>query len=49
MLKSYEAVIIATDHSDYDYAWIVKNARLIIDTRNATESVKFGQKKIIKA
>jgi len=24
-----------TDHSDYDYAWIASQARLIVDTRNA--------------
>jgi len=35
MLAGYDAVVIATNHSDYDYAMIGKNARLIIDTRNA--------------
>lgn len=49
MLKRYDAVLIATDHSDYDYPWIVKNAQLIIDTRNATGQVKHGRKKIVKA
>lgn len=34
-LKKYDAVIILTDHSVYDYDFIVKNSRLIIDTRNA--------------
>lgn len=45
-LQSYDAVIIATDHSDYDYDWIVKNAPLVIDTRNA---VKKKRKNVIKA
>jgi UDP-N-acetyl-D-glucosamine dehydrogenase len=49
MLASYDAVLIATNHSDYDYAWIVKHANLIVDTRNATEDVKTGRKKIVKA
>ena len=49
MLKKYDAVVIATDHSDYDYAWIVKNSQLVIDTRNATAAVKAGRKKIFKA
>jgi UDP-N-acetyl-D-glucosamine dehydrogenase len=49
MLKRYDAVLIATDHSDYDYPWIVKNAQLVIDTRNATAQVKQGRKKIVKA
>lgn len=49
MLKSYDAVLISTDHSDYDYSWIVENAQLVIDTRNATANVKKGRKKIVKA
>ncbi|MEZ6235330.1 MAG: nucleotide sugar dehydrogenase [Phycisphaerales bacterium] len=35
MLASYDAVVIATNHSDYDYALIGKHAKLIVDTRNA--------------
>jgi UDP-N-acetyl-D-glucosamine dehydrogenase len=46
MLKRFDAVIIATDHSAYDYDWIVKNASLVIDTRNA---VKKKRKNVIKA
>ncbi|MCK4430748.1 MAG: nucleotide sugar dehydrogenase, partial [Candidatus Aminicenantes bacterium] len=34
-LKEFDAVVIATDHSRYDYDWIVKNSFLVIDTRNA--------------
>jgi UDP-N-acetyl-D-glucosamine dehydrogenase len=49
MLASYDAVLIATNHSDYDYTWIVKNAQLVVDTRNATADVKTGRKKIVKA
>jgi len=49
MLKSYDAVLIATDHSDYDYKWIVQNAQLIIDTRNVTDSIKRSRSKIVKA
>jgi UDP-N-acetyl-D-glucosamine dehydrogenase len=49
MLKQYDAVLISTNHSDYDYEWIVKNAGLIIDTRNATAAVKKGRSKIVKA
>jgi len=49
MLKSYDAVLISTDHTDYDYQFIVSNAQLVIDTRNATRDVKRGRKKIIKA
>ncbi len=49
MLKRYDAVLISTDHSSYDYQFIVDNARLVIDTRNATAKVKRGRRKIVKA
>ncbi|MFP4055012.1 MAG: nucleotide sugar dehydrogenase [Phycisphaerae bacterium] len=48
-LASYDAVLISTDHTSYDYDFIVENAQLVIDTRNATDSVKKGRKKIVKA
>jgi UDP-N-acetyl-D-glucosamine dehydrogenase len=49
MLAAYDVVLISTDHSTYDYNWIVRNARLVVDTRNATASVRKGRKKIVKA
>lgn len=49
MLKSYDCVLISTDHSAYDYDMIVANARLVVDTRNATANVKSGRSKIVKA
>ncbi len=39
-LRSYDAVVIVTDHSKYDYNWIVDNARLVVDTRNATRHIQ---------
>jgi UDP-N-acetyl-D-glucosamine dehydrogenase len=39
-LKQYDAVMIVTDHSDYDYARIVRESQLVIDTRNATKGLK---------
>ena len=30
-----DLVLLVTDHSDYEYAWITSQARLIVDTRNA--------------
>ena len=35
----YDAVLIATDHSAYDYPRIVSEAALVIDTRNATVGI----------
>ncbi|MDC9823053.1 nucleotide sugar dehydrogenase [Devosia sp. ZB163] len=32
-LKSYDCVLLATDHDEYDFAHILKHARLIVDTR----------------
>jgi len=48
-LKRYDAVLISTDHSAYDYRMIVKHARLIIDTRNATAGVPGAGKNVVKA
>jgi UDP-N-acetyl-D-glucosamine dehydrogenase len=39
-LGQYDCVLIVTDHSDYDYKQIVQEAQLVVDTRNATRSIK---------
>jgi UDP-N-acetyl-D-glucosamine dehydrogenase len=49
MLSGYDCVLIATDHDDYDYPWIVRQAKLIVDTRNATANCKTGRSKIVRA
>jgi len=49
MLKGYDIVLISTDHSCYDYNWIVKNSKMVVDSRNATANVKSGRSKIVKA
>jgi UDP-N-acetyl-D-glucosamine dehydrogenase len=49
MLAGYDAVLISTDHTSYDYQFIVDHAQLVIDTRNATKSVRRGQRKVVKA
>lgn len=46
-LGSYDGVIIATDHSSYDYVGIVDSAKLVIDTRNATRRVVRHRQKIV--
>jgi UDP-N-acetyl-D-glucosamine dehydrogenase len=48
-LASQDCVLISTDHTTYDYDWIVQNAQLVVDTRNATAHVKKGRDKIVKA
>src|ERR1700690_3996986 len=39
-LGRYDCVLIVTDHSDYDYARIVRESRLVVDTRNATRGIR---------
>ena len=48
-LASQDCVLIATDHTAYDYDFVVRHARLIVDTRNATGNVTEGREKIRKA
>jgi UDP-N-acetyl-D-glucosamine dehydrogenase len=38
-LGEYDCVAIITDHSDYDYPAIVREAHLVVDTRNATRGI----------
>ena len=38
-LAEYDAVVIATDHSAYDYNFIVTESNLVIDSRNATRNI----------
>jgi UDP-N-acetyl-D-glucosamine dehydrogenase len=48
-LAAQDCTLIATDHSAYDYAFIVRHSRLVIDTRNATRNVVEGRERIRKA
>lgn len=48
-LGAQDCVLISTDHSAYDYDFVVKHAKLVVDTRNATKNVKSGREKIHKA
>ncbi len=38
-IPEFDCVVIATDHSQYDYADIVERAKLVVDTRNATKGI----------
>jgi UDP-N-acetyl-D-glucosamine dehydrogenase len=48
-LASQDCLLIATDHTAFDYEEIVRHGRLIVDTRNATKAVTHGREKIRKA
>jgi len=39
-LGQYDCVLIVTDHSDYDYKKIVQEAKLVVDSRNATKGIE---------
>ena len=47
-LQNAQCVVIATDHSDCDYEWIVRHARCIVDTRNATKAVAGNKDHVVK-
>jgi UDP-N-acetyl-D-glucosamine dehydrogenase len=38
-IPDFDCVVIVTDHSQYDYAKIVEEAKLVVDTRNATRGI----------
>ncbi len=48
-LASQDCILIATDHSQYDWDEIVRHSQLVIDTRNVTRDVAQGREKIYKA
>jgi nucleotide sugar dehydrogenase len=45
-LQFADLVIIATDHSNIDYEWVVENSKLVFDTRNATKNIVCGRERI---
>jgi UDP-N-acetyl-D-glucosamine dehydrogenase len=48
-LSSLDCALIATDHTAYDYDFIVRYAPLVVDSRNATKHVTQSRNKIWKA
>ncbi|PKK83932.1 MAG: UDP-N-acetyl-D-glucosamine dehydrogenase [candidate division Zixibacteria bacterium HGW-Zixibacteria-1] len=46
LLNKADLVIILTNHTSYNYHWIVENSKLIFDSRNAAQMVKSGRNKI---
>ncbi len=45
-LARADLVLIVTDHSFYDWDFVVRHARLVFDTRNATRRVTGGREKV---
>ncbi len=48
-LASRDCLLIVTNHSAYDWQWIVDHASLVVDTRNALRSVKPGKATVARA
>jgi UDP-N-acetyl-D-glucosamine dehydrogenase len=48
-LAGQDCVLIATNHSAYDYDFVVAHAPLVVDARNATSGVFVGREKVVKA
>jgi UDP-N-acetyl-D-glucosamine dehydrogenase len=46
--KEVDCVVIVTNHSQYDYAAILENAALIVDTRNALGKIGSGNSKVVR-
>jgi UDP-N-acetyl-D-glucosamine dehydrogenase len=38
-IPEFDCVVIVTDHTQYDYPRIVSQAKLVVDTRNATQGI----------
>lgn len=49
VIGAFDAVLIATDHDDVDYATLVEWSPLIIDTRNVFARRGIAAKHILKA
>jgi UDP-N-acetyl-D-glucosamine dehydrogenase len=46
-IRSADCVVILTDHTSIDWELIVENAKIIVDTRNATKSVRNGATNVV--
>ncbi len=48
-LRGQDAVVIVTDHDDIDYPMLLREAPLVVDTRNVTRKITPGQEKVVRA
>lgn len=46
LAKKADCSVILTDHSSYDYQWLVDHSRAVFDTRNATSKVRKNRSRI---
>lgn len=48
MLSGCDCVLILTDHSCFDYHFIYKHSKMILDTKNALKCIGPAKKKVVK-
>jgi UDP-N-acetyl-D-glucosamine dehydrogenase len=47
-VKEADAVVVITNHKEYDYDAIVRDAKFVFDTRNATRKVVDAEEKVVR-
>jgi UDP-N-acetyl-D-glucosamine dehydrogenase len=48
VIRDHDCLVILTDHSDYDLGEILRWAKVVVDTRNATKGYEKFQDKILR-
>ncbi|MBS7542614.1 nucleotide sugar dehydrogenase [Ancylobacter oerskovii] len=48
-LAGFDAVLVATDHDDVDYALVAEQARLVVDTRNVFARLGLAPRRLVRA
>ena len=47
-MSRFDCVVITTNHSNYDWNWVVRHSKCILDTRNATANVTENKSSVVK-
>jgi len=47
-LEQVDCVVIVTAHHAYDWEWVAKHSRLLVDSRNATRNITTPTARIVK-
>jgi UDP-N-acetyl-D-glucosamine dehydrogenase len=47
-VNSMDCIVLVTNHSAYDYQWLVEHAKIFIDTRNVTKDLADPRQVVIK-
>jgi UDP-N-acetyl-D-glucosamine dehydrogenase len=47
-LKAADCVVIVTDHSDFDWSWIINNSKLVVDTRNVSANIQRNGTRVVR-